>query len=70
MGGGRPFVEAFTDYISETVRTLLPLLVKAGIATEDEIDIETLAARYRDEVLRLGSVIRSYLFIGAWARKA
>ena len=27
MGGGRPFVEAFAAYASETVRTLLPLLV-------------------------------------------
>ena len=41
IGGGRPFTEASSAYASETVRTLLPLLVKGGIATEVEVGIET-----------------------------
>ena len=45
------------------------LLIKGGIATEDEVGIETLAARYRAELLRQGSVVRSFLFVGGWARK-
>jgi SAM-dependent methyltransferase len=69
MGGSRPFIEEYTGYVVDTIRTLLPLLVKGGIATEEEVGIETLAERYRAELLRQGSVIRSYLFMGGWARK-
>jgi ubiquinone/menaquinone biosynthesis C-methylase UbiE len=69
IGGSRPFIEAFTAYAGDTVRTLLPLLVKGGIATEEEVGIETLAARYRAELLRQGSVVRSFLFMGGWTRK-
>jgi SAM-dependent methyltransferase len=69
MGGSRDFVEAFAIFGAETVRTVLPLLIKGGIATEEEVEVETLAARWREEVLGQGSVIRSYLFMGAWARK-
>jgi SAM-dependent methyltransferase len=69
MGGSHAFVEAFTSYGAETVRTLLPLLIKGGIATAQEVEIATLAARWRDEVHEQGSVVRSYLFMGAWAHK-
>lgn len=70
MGGSEEFVEDYTRYWAGTVRSLLPLLIKSGIATEEEIDIESLAHRYREEVMRQGSVLRSYLWMGAWARKA
>lgn len=69
-GGSRAAIEEFTAYGAATVRTLLPVLVKAGIATEDEIGIETLAGRLRDDLLAHGSMIRSHLYMGAWARKA
>jgi len=69
-GGSQPPVEEVTGYVADTVRSMLPLLLKSGIATEEEVGIETLAARFRDEVLQQGSVIRSYLFLSAWARKA
>jgi SAM-dependent methyltransferase len=69
MGGSRPFIEEYTGYVVDTVRTLLPLLVKGGIATEEEVGIETLAERYCAELVGQGSVIRSYLFMGGWARK-
>ena len=69
MGGSRPFIEEYTGYVVDTVRTLLPLLVKGGIATEEEVGIETLADRYCAELVGQGSVIRGYLFMGGWARK-
>jgi SAM-dependent methyltransferase len=69
-GGSQPLVEEVTGYLADTVRSMLPLLLKSAIATEEEVGIETLAARFRDEVLQQGSVIRSYLFLSAWARKA
>ncbi len=70
MGGSHTFVEDFTAWAVESTRSLLPLLIKGGIATEEEVGIETLATRWRDELLMQGSVIRGPLFMGAWARKA
>jgi ubiquinone/menaquinone biosynthesis C-methylase UbiE len=69
-GGSRAFVEAFTVPAAETIRMLLPLLVKSGIATEDEVAIDTLAARWRDQVLEKGSLICGYPYVGAWAHRA
>jgi ubiquinone/menaquinone biosynthesis C-methylase UbiE len=70
MGGERAFVTEFTSYMTDTLRSVLPLVVDAGLATAEEVGVDTLAARWRDELLRGGSVIRAYLFMGAWARKA
>jgi SAM-dependent methyltransferase len=39
-GGSRAFVEAFTVLAAETIRMLLPLLVKSGIATEHEVGVD------------------------------
>jgi hypothetical protein len=70
VGGSRAFIEGFTAGAAETVRSLLPVLIKAGITSEQEVGIDTLAARYRDDLLERGSVIRAVLFMGAWAHKA
>ncbi len=51
------------------IRSLLPLTVKYGVATEVEIDIETFEARFCDDVLGWGSVVRSLACVGAWVRK-
>lgn len=68
MGGSRTFVEDVTAGMAERIRSLQPLLVKGGIATEEEIGIETLATRWRDELLMQGSVLRGSLMMAAWAR--
>ncbi len=47
----------------------MPLILQYGVATEDEIAIETFDRRYRDEVLSQGSVIQWIPCVGAWARK-
>ena len=70
MGGDREHIEATTTNQVGQVRSLLPLLVEGGYATEEEVGIETLAARYRDEVLAQGSVLRAFLVMCGWARKA
>jgi SAM-dependent methyltransferase len=69
VGGSPQFIAEWTAFATDTVRSLLPLLVKGGIATEEEVGIDTLAARYREEVMRQGSMLRSYLIMGAWAHK-
>ena len=41
---------------------------KFGVATAEEIDIDTFADRYRKEVLQLNATALMSLWIGAWAR--
>lgn len=66
-GGGPAFVDEWSAFAVDTIRVLLPLLVKGGIASEAEIGIDTLAERYRDDLLRHDRAIRSYPQMGAWA---
>ena len=55
-------------HTAETTRTLLPLITRAGIASADEVDIDTLEARLRDEALQIGSVLTNAALVGAWTR--
>jgi hypothetical protein len=45
------------------------MIEKTGVATKDEIDVDTLADRLRREVIEKGGVIHSPIFVGAWACK-
>jgi ubiquinone/menaquinone biosynthesis C-methylase UbiE len=56
------------DYYAETLRSLLPRILKLGIATEKEVAIETLAERLRTEATSQRSVLRGHDLISAWAR--
>jgi SAM-dependent methyltransferase len=67
VGGGPDF--SGYDHGAESLRSMLPLILKLGIATEEEIDIDTLAERLRAEVLASGGVIKNPDLIGAWTRK-
>jgi SAM-dependent methyltransferase len=51
---------------AETVRSLLPAILRLGLATEDEIDIDTLAQRMEDEAVALRSQILGPIQFGAW----
>lgn len=53
---------------ANTVRALLPMLVKFGIASEEEVDIETLADRLRAEIASHQGVARSPALVSAWTR--
>src|SRR5690606_24503638 len=55
------------EYLAETMRTLLPGMVAAGIATEAEIGIDTLADRLRAEAVAGGHCVFYPRLIGAWA---
>src|SRR5581483_3259248 len=65
-GGDNP--EAAAN-LAGIVRTLLPVLERAGLATALEVGTDTLADRIRDEVTRSGAVVVAPPFIGAWVRK-
>jgi hypothetical protein len=56
------------EQVTQVTRTLLPLMQRTGVATIDEVDIDTLAARLRDEIVGRDATAVSPSFIGAWAR--
>jgi hypothetical protein len=57
------------EWWAETVRTFLPLIQQFGIATEEDIGIETLAERLREEIVSRGGVARGPALVSAWVRK-
>ena len=70
IGGGKDWVERFVSAFGASVlRSLMPLVLQYGVAADHEIAIETFDRRYREEVLRQGSVIQWFPKVGAWARK-
>jgi ubiquinone/menaquinone biosynthesis C-methylase UbiE len=66
MGGG-PDWDGYA-YAAATVRSLLPLILKAGLASEAEIGIDTLEERLRAETTAANGVIRLPELVNAWAR--
>jgi ubiquinone/menaquinone biosynthesis C-methylase UbiE len=52
-----------------TFRTLVPAILEAGIATAEEIEIETFAERLRSEMASRRAVFLFSLMVDAWARK-
>jgi SAM-dependent methyltransferase len=49
------------------VRTFLPLAKEFGLATEEEVDIDTLADRLREETVRQGGAARLPVVVSAWS---
>jgi ubiquinone/menaquinone biosynthesis C-methylase UbiE len=56
------------DALTQVTRTLLPLLIRAEIATEEEIGIDTLSDRLREECVRRDATITYVPLVGAWTR--
>jgi len=54
---------------AELMRSIVPVLEKFGIATAAEVDAETLAARYRAEVVRTNFPFMLLPVVTAWAHK-
>jgi ubiquinone/menaquinone biosynthesis C-methylase UbiE len=69
IGSGDEFVRKFSDYASGTLRSLLPRILEYGIATEEELDLESFASRYSEQLRGRSSVIRWGLTVSAWSRK-
>jgi ubiquinone/menaquinone biosynthesis C-methylase UbiE len=65
---GNPDSQIF-EWLAQTVRSLLPMIEKTGVATREEVGIDTLAERLRAAVIEKGGVAHSPLFVGAWTRK-
>jgi ubiquinone/menaquinone biosynthesis C-methylase UbiE len=70
IGGDRDWVTRFVSAFGAGVlQSMMPQILQYGVATKEEIAIETFDQRYREEVLKEGSVIQWFPFVGAWARK-
>ncbi|HEX5164642.1 MAG TPA: hypothetical protein VFV93_04535, partial [Thermomicrobiales bacterium] len=54
------------EQVSQVTRSLLPIIEQTGIATAEDVDIETLADRLRHEATALDATLVSPEFIGAW----
>lgn len=67
MGGGPDWVGY--AYTADSIRSMLPWLLEYGIATEAEVDIDTLADRLRDEVVSQNGTATLYNQVVAWTRK-
>jgi hypothetical protein len=68
LGGGAAW--GGYAYAAATVRSLLPALERFGIATADDVGIDTLAARLCAETVGSGGIVKTPHLIGAWARVA
>lgn len=66
VGGGPDW--PWYDVIVEDVHRLLPILVAGGIATAEEVAVDTLVHRCRDELARLQGVVMAPSFFSAWTR--
>ena len=67
--GGGPDWPGY-DYVAATLRNLLPALQQGMGIDPAEVDIDTLAARMRDDVLTRQAVQMLPIIFGAWARKS
>jgi ubiquinone/menaquinone biosynthesis C-methylase UbiE len=58
------------DMRADDVRTFLPLILQLGLATEEEVDIDTLAERLREETVGHRGAARLPVVVSAWTRSA
>jgi len=68
IGGGTEW--AGYGYLIESMRSILPMILRFGIATEEEVGIETLEQRLREEVTAQDGVVMLATDVGAWTRTA
>ena len=66
--GGEPGSFIY-QWMTETLRSLLPRIEQFGLATARELEIDTLVARMDAEALASHSQISGPLQFGAWSRK-
>ncbi len=56
-------------WIEQTTRSLLPLMQQTGVATADEVQVDTLAERMRQEAVEKDCTLIAPPLIAAWTRK-
>jgi len=68
IGGGPAWLGY--QWVADAVRATLPLILQFGIASAEEVGMDTLADRMREEVVSQGGVARLPALVSAWTRKA
>ena len=68
LGGGPDW--AGYAYMAAAMRSILPLMLKFGVATVEEVAIDTLAHRFLTEVVSQQGVVMLPTFVSAWSYKA
>jgi hypothetical protein len=53
-------------FLEQQTRQLLPAMARTGVATADEVGIDTLAARLREEAVSQHAALVFPRFVGAW----
>jgi len=66
--GGGPDWPGF-DYVAETARSLLPMLERLTGAKPEDLGVDTLGERLRDDAIKHRAVQMLPLMFGAWTRK-
>lgn len=64
VGGGADWPGC--QYMAHLIRTILPQIVRLGVATSDEVDVDTLADRLQGQLGEDGAAV-TWGFITAWA---
>jgi hypothetical protein len=62
-----PDDEVGLAYLVETVRAAVPVIVGTGVATAEEIGMDTFEQRLRDERQINRAVAAAYMLLSAWA---
>ncbi len=58
----------YYEFLAQMVRSMMPVIKHAGIATPEEIDIETLAERLRDDAVTHERAMFPPRMVSAWTR--
>ena len=61
--------DKFVSLRIKSLQSMLPAIIRNGVATEAEIDIDTLAQRLRDEIFAANANRPYMTLFGQWARK-
>ncbi len=64
--GGGPVGADIAEQHAWTVRMFLPLILQFEIATAEEIGVETLTERLREEIRSTGGIARTTSLVSAW----
>ncbi len=67
IGGGPDYPGH--HFLAESARSALPIMEQLGVATAEDIGIETLYERLRDEAVGLDGVTAWPSLMGAWTQK-
>lgn len=57
------------NQVARITKTLLPLMERTGVATAEEVNVETLAVRIRRDAVARNSTLVAPPFVGAWVQR-